>query len=111
MGQLSGKLRDWTHLERKGLVFFCPGCQSGHSILTSAGGWGWNGDIEYPTFTPSVLVTHEAVPEASDKFKEWRTARICHSFVTDGRIQFLSDSTHSLAGQTVELADFPPNYG
>jgi hypothetical protein len=27
----------------------------------------------------------------------------CHSFITDGKIEFLSDCTHSLAGQTVEL--------
>ena len=30
---------------------------------------------------------------------------ICHSFVTDGKIQFLSDCTHGLAGQTVELSE------
>jgi hypothetical protein len=27
--------------------------------------------------------------------------------VTDGRIQFLSDSTHKLSGQTVDLPDWP----
>lgn len=32
---------------------------------------------------------------------------VCHSFVTDGRIQFLSDCTHSLAGQTVDLPEMP----
>jgi hypothetical protein len=30
----------------------------------------------------------------------------CHSYVTNGRIQFLSDCHHSLAGQTVELPDW-----
>jgi hypothetical protein len=30
---------------------------------------------------------------------------LCHSFVRDGRIEFLSDCTHSLAGQTVELPE------
>jgi len=39
----------------------------------------------------------------------------CHSFVVDGRIQFLQDSEHELAGQTVDLPDpnpevlFPPD--
>jgi len=28
---------------------------------------------------------------------------ICHSFVTDGQIQFLGDCTHKLAGRTVPL--------
>ena len=31
----------------------------------------------------------------------------CHTFVTDGRIQFLGDCTHALAGQTVDLPDWP----
>jgi len=31
---------------------------------------------------------------------------VCHSFVTDGRIQFLTDCTHALAGQTVDIPDF-----
>jgi len=31
---------------------------------------------------------------------------VCHSFVTDGRIQFLGDCTHTLAGQTVDLPDW-----
>lgn len=28
---------------------------------------------------------------------------ICHSFVRNGKIEFLSDCTHELAGKTVEL--------
>ena len=53
--------------------------------------WGFNGDLERPTFTPSVL---------------WTTGHdICHSFVRDGRIQFLPDCTHALASQTVELPE------
>lgn len=36
-------------------------------------------------------------------FADPRGARPCHSFVTDGRIQFLTDSWHSLKGQTVDL--------
>jgi hypothetical protein len=111
MSQLSAKLRDWASGDQHGLSFFCPGCNSAHAIRTSAGGWVWNGSTDCPTFTPSVLVTWPANPKANDEFKEWRTERRCHSFVTDGRIQFLADSTHALAGQTVPLADFPEHYG
>lgn len=28
---------------------------------------------------------------------------ICHSFITDGSIEYLSDCTHELAGETVPL--------
>lgn len=31
---------------------------------------------------------------------------VCHSFVTDGNIQFLDDCTHELKGKTVPLEDF-----
>lgn len=31
---------------------------------------------------------------------------LCHSFVTDGKIQFLNDCFHSLKGQTVDLPDW-----
>jgi hypothetical protein len=68
--------------------------------------WGWNGSMDAPTFTPSILVTYPANPNALDEFKEWRTERRCHSFVTNGNIQFLQDSTHKLAGQTVSIPDW-----
>jgi hypothetical protein len=32
---------------------------------------------------------------------------VCHSYVTDGKIRFLDDCTHELAGKTVELEDVP----
>jgi hypothetical protein len=30
-------------------------------------------------------------------------ARRCHLFIRDGALQFLSDCTHKLAGQTVDM--------
>ncbi|BAS10570.1 hypothetical protein AHiyo4_39920 [Arthrobacter sp. Hiyo4] len=35
------------------------------------------------------------------------TAPRCHSFVRNGHIEFLSDSTHELAGQTMALPPLP----
>ena len=87
---------------------WCQGCNCTHTIKTKgAGAWGRNGDVEKPMFTPSVLVTWPANPDASEEFKEWRTARSCHTFITDGRVQFLGDCTHGLAGQTLDLPDLP----
>lgn len=34
------------------------------------------------------------------------TPKICHSFITDGEIQFLNDCTHKLAGHTVDLLEW-----
>ena len=85
-----------------GYCFYCPGCRcyhavhvEGHNASTGAR-WGFNGNLEAPTFTPSILVNPQ-LPSG--------TKGRCHSFVTDGRIQFLGDSGHDLAGQTVAMVD------
>jgi hypothetical protein len=57
--------------------------------------WEFNGDVERPTLSPSLLRT---APHKS---------LVCHSFVRDGRIEYLGDSTHALRGQTVELPEVP----
>ncbi len=80
-----------------GHMIFCPACQCGH--LFHAGRWTFNGDVERPTFSPSMLSNGN--PQAHNP-----TVPRCHSFVTDGRIQFLSDCTHDMKGQTVDLPDF-----
>lgn len=110
MSQLSKLLRDQED-GRGGtqLAFQCPGCNARHAVGIGTGPgprWGYNGNADKPTFTPSVKVTWPATPNASEEFKEWRTERVCHSFVTDGRIQFLGDCTHALAGQTVDLPEW-----
>lgn len=107
MSQLSRILRNMED-GRGGtrLSFMCPGCNDFHAVAVGPGPgprWGWNGDSDRPTFSPSILVTYPANPDADEDFKEWRTERRCHSFVRDGRIQYLGDCTHALAGQTVDL--------
>jgi Family of unknown function (DUF6527) len=78
--------------------FRCPGCKQPHQIpTTGSNAWGWNKSVDKPTFTPSILVRF---PQGRG-----RADLVCHSFVTDGRIQFLGDCFHELKGQTVELAD------
>lgn len=74
----------------------------GHQF-TSA--WLYNGDPKKPTVSPSILTTWPANPNAIEEFKEWRTERRCHLFMKEGRLEFLSDCTHTLAGQIVDLPD------
>lgn len=96
----SGKLR---FLANDHLAFKCPGCNSFHVINfggTSHGPrWAWSGSASAPTFRPSVLVTYDGL----DAGQPPAPPAVCHSFVTDGWIEFLQDSTHGLAGQRVEL--------
>lgn len=122
MSQLSKILRD---TEDNGLMFWCPACDMAHRIRHGAGAgprWGWNGNVDKPTFTPSILLRGVRLTDIGNaQIEEWRAAgmparngeqfdntpSVCHSFVTDGRIQFLSDCTHALAGQTVDLPSWP----
>ena len=89
------------------LGFRCPGCARTHYIQHGAEdgpNWSWNGNLEKPTFTPSVLVTYPG----KDAGQDGAPPAVCHSFVTDGRIQYLGDCTHVLAGQTVDLPPWEP---
>lgn len=99
-----------------GYSFVCPGCGHLHAVPIGKGAgprWGFNGSETAPTFTPSLLVRAErwdppVTGENLEAFKRapWpqrKVASICHSFVTDGKIRFLGDCTHALAGQTVAL--------
>jgi hypothetical protein len=93
--------------------FYCEGCKQNHTVNE---GWTFNGDYERPTITPSILVrsghymeghagdscwcTYNAEhPDQTDPFR----CGVCHSFVTDGKIQYLSDCSHEFAGQTIDL--------
>ncbi len=93
------------------LMFVCPGCAepytlpSGESYTPSgihmlpvnssdkSPSWAWDGDIEAPTVSPSILT-------------RWND-RVCHSFLRAGVFEFLDDCTHSLAGQSVPMVDLP----
>ena len=80
-----------------GWDMWCPGCEDMHVISNA---WSFDGDHEAPTFSPSILVNYGRV--GPDGMK-----RACHSFVVAGQWQFLSDSTHPLAGQTVPMVPIP----
>lgn len=104
--------------------FFCPGCRCVHCIPVgrthnAGSNWGYNGDPAAPTFTPSILVRtghHASHGDPGSCYCTWDKrdqeefadlrCTVCHSFVTEGRIQFLADSTHELAGQTVPMPPF-----
>jgi hypothetical protein len=81
----------------------CPGCGEPHYVPTAGPkAWGFNGDMERPTLTPSVLVyPGHRLNDAGERVETPR----CHVFIRGGRIEFLSDSTHALAGQTIDVPE------
>lgn len=92
----------------KRLMFYCQGCKECHAVNET---WSFNGDFENPTFSPSVLVKG-VQPITDEEYELIMTGKhvepkpfACHSFITDGKIQYLNDCTHELAGRTVDLID------
>lgn len=78
--------------------FMCPGCKALHAPSNS---WTFNGDPDRPTFSPSILVRGVNDLGAPER---------CHSFVRDGKIQFLPDCTHELRGMTVPMERLDVDY-
>lgn len=94
------------------LLLWCPGCEDVHQISIGADGWTWDGNESAPTINPSIKVsgvqwapdspfhrfTHDVAPGGEIT---------CHSFVRAGQWEFLTDSTHRLAGRIVPVEALP----
>lgn len=86
--------------------FWCPGCKCFHAVWTTRDGgysgsiWSFNGNVDCPTLNPSLLITFP------DPDNVGKNIKVCHSFVHEGKMQYLADSTHSLARQTVQLKPY-----
>lgn len=100
------KVRDHGD-EYEAVVIWCPAPmrssiqgECGLHILPISGDaskrpvWEFDGNLEAPTIRASILT-------------RGGENRVCHSFVTAGRWEFLGDCTHALAGQTVPMVSLP----
>lgn len=84
-------------------LFWCVGCLHLHSFRIKAGAqnapgapvWQFDGNRQKPTFSPSLLNREPLLLMSPD--------RICHLFLRNGTIEYLSDCTHSFAGKNVEV--------
>lgn len=89
------------------LWLWCPGCEDLHCVTVSGPGlvqWQWDGDLERPTISPSILV-HEVRKQDGTVYIPQ-----CHSFVRAGVWEFLPDCDHALAGQHVPMSDIGPQW-
>jgi len=99
VGKMLSKKLYWSNSST--MMYWCPGCQMRHPVYIAKPEhnpdqdvWTWNGDVEKPTFYPSLNIS--LGPE-----------KRCHFFIRDGMIIYMGDSTHELKNQTVELPDIP----
>ncbi len=98
------------------LLWWCVACDCAHGGTPDR--WTFNGDEEHPTFSPSFLVRsgHYIPGHTGDCWCKWDAKHpdepsgfqcgVCHTFVRDGKIQYLADCTHVYAGKTVEMVAF-----
>jgi hypothetical protein len=86
-----------------GYRFWCPGCEEFHSFRIArfpgdkpdAPIWAFNGNLESPTFTPSLRYLRTEVTKG------------CHLVLTAGLLSYLNDCDHALAGKKVQLGEVP----
>jgi hypothetical protein len=104
-----------------GWCHYCPGCRHTHCFnveqptrawpeFNIAGGvkWSFNGNLERPSFSPSMLIQTGGWKSPEGKDIPQRT--LCHYVLSDGVINFCADSAHELTGRAVPLADYPQRY-
>ena len=90
------------------LLFWCPGCATIHRPRIAGEGrpmWTWNGDRDTPTLSPSVVTWFGPMTTLPAGRLDAGKVYVCHLVLTEGRIRFLDDCTHTLTGQTVDLPD------
>lgn len=82
------------------VLVWCPGCDDLHTIGVEGDDgskprteWTWDGNLEAPTVSPSILVR-------MDFTNNVRPSIVCHSYLESGRWRFLDDSTHAFSGVT-----------
>lgn len=111
------KIKRLEHTGMEAYIFSCPGCEMEHMLPVSytpeyaakvkeLRGPNWRPvtwsflrrDLDKPTFSPSLLNTWDF----NDK---GQSQQRCHLFVRDGQIVFCPDSTHRLAGKTVDMLE------
>ncbi len=103
----------WIHLPGPTGKIMLP-VVHGNATRSGTGCWSWNGDTEKVTLKPSLLtkghyhLTDDEYERILAGGKVSPKPFRCHVWITDGKVQFLNDSDHKFAGQTIDLLDVEP---
>ena len=90
--------------------FWCLGCATHHRFVIKLGEgesgpcWSFDGDLEKPTFSPSLRCNPNLTPE-----HKAAGGHRCHLFLRAGMVEYLADCTHEYAGVTMSVDD--PRFG
>ena len=113
MGQVGSKLRRiGPHSDGVGggYAHWCPACEELHAFATdnalrNGARWTWDGNIEAPTFRPSMHI--KTNPPDDPDYQPDAGSSVCHYNLVAGTIEFCGDCTHAMVGQRVPLPDLP----
>lgn len=89
---------------------WCPACKTMHRFavdqpFNNGAKWGYNNNPNHPTFIPSMNIRIGPYPSDDEDFPG--KIDVCHYFLHDGVIRYLSDCTHDLKGQEIALPVVP----
>jgi hypothetical protein len=92
----------------RGIAHYCPGCNDMHYINTkvpnsNGAKWGWDGNLEAPTVSPSVNLRAEFTPEEGGP-------EVCHYFLQGGVLKYCGDCTHQYSGKDIPLPELPSEF-
>lgn len=107
MGQVGAVLRKTT----TGYAHYCPACDGIHQIFVGGPtppNWTFDGNIDQPTFSPSIRVFH---PKHKDlEGVEHAEKTVCHYFLKAGVIEYCTDNPHKFNGKKVPLPELGERY-
>lgn len=93
-----------------GIALWCPACSDYHHLSDL---WTWDKNEEFPTINPSIKVMGKQWEKESPFYKPafidvpYAGITVCHSYVKNGKWEYLPDSNHTLSGQTVSVVPIP----
>jgi len=83
------------------VAVWCPACDDAVVLgVNTPHGWTFDGNMEKPTFEPSIKVMGNTGTKDT----------VCHSFLRAGVWQFLDDCTHAMRGM-MPVVPFPEYWG
>jgi hypothetical protein len=101
-----------------GWAHWCPACRQIHVFnveqptraypeFNIKGGvrWTFDGNLEQPTFAPSMLISTGGWKRPDGSTVQRRT--VCHYHLQGGVLKYCADSPHALAGKNVALPEIP----
>lgn len=99
------KVQERPHGDLTAYFLWCPACDELHMIDSK---WQFDGNMENPTFSPSILTWQGNDPNGPDyNPNDARPFKRCHSFLRAGVWQYLGDCTHEHAGKNLEAVELP----